>query len=65
MTGFANKKTERHFRWAIGKEWTMIFKEINLQKKTRVLVTFEANPNIINQFKEMMIVSPISRKKCY
>jgi len=64
LKGFSGKETSAdksfHFRWGTGKNSRMIFDGLRLPTRSRILVTFEAEPFVVNINKKMMIKSQLS-----
>ncbi|RJQ27170.1 hypothetical protein C4565_05570 [Candidatus Parcubacteria bacterium] len=64
LKGFSVKETDFenscYFRWTIGKNSRMIFNGLRLPKRSRVSVTFDVEPFIVNINKKMIIKSKLS-----
>jgi len=65
LIGFHNRekkiKKSFHWRWAIKKESTIIFRGYRLKKPTTLLVAFNVNPFVVNHNKPMVLKTSLSR----
>ena len=67
LEGFSMKEISAdklfNFRWATGKNSRMFFHGLRLPTRSRILVTFEVAPFVVNKNKEMIIKSQLSTAK--
>lgn len=67
LIGFSGRERDAShtlvYRWAMGKDSSMIFRGLRPPTTSRMLLTFEAAPFVVNLGKEMTIQSPLSTTK--